>query len=78
MCESCNSLRELCNALSDQFLHLCTEIKFKQQPTMRKPIFNLAIAAALMAGFTFTACQTPEQKAAAAETEVEDAKKDLA
>lgn len=45
---------------------------------MRKPIFNLAIAAALMAGFTFTACQTPEQKADAAETKVEDAKKDLA
>lgn len=45
---------------------------------MRKPIFNLIIAATLMAGFTLTGCQTPEQKADAAETNVEDAQKELA
>lgn len=45
---------------------------------MRKPIFNLLIAATLMASFTLTGCQTPEQKAAAAETNLEDAQKELA
>lgn len=78
MCESCKSLLELCNVLSIQFPHLCKVIKTKQQHTMRKPIFNLAIVATLMAGLVFTGCQSPEQKAETAKTNVEDAAQDLA
>lgn len=45
---------------------------------MSKSIFNLAIVTTLIAGLVFTGCQSPEQKAETAKTNVEEAAQDLA
>ena len=44
---------------------------------MNKTVYTIAAIGSVVLGLTFSSCQNPAQKEAAAETKVEDAKQDL-